>query len=186
MGFTIGCPGCRAISRGEKESQNHTEECREIIEKALIGEGGVKGKRMTEGNQRYEEHKTKNNRRGETRDGKEEEQHDQKGTKRGADDTGTAASSSGNQRENQAEEEHVRKYQRQDDEDCNPEEEQPDIGMDSQPDKGESDCMFVEEWRERQPDLHQVQGGASKYWDDLSGKPLKEELVNKARKEEMG
>ena len=26
VGFTVGCPGCKAISRGEKESQNHTEE----------------------------------------------------------------------------------------------------------------------------------------------------------------
>merc|ERR1712240_395363 len=59
VGFTLGCPGCRAISRGEKESQNHTEQCRARIEKALIEEGGLKGKRMTEGNERYGEHKAK-------------------------------------------------------------------------------------------------------------------------------
>ena len=62
VGFTIGCPGCTAINRGEKEAQNHTEECRTRIEKALIEEGGLKGKRMTEGNQRYDEHKAKKNR----------------------------------------------------------------------------------------------------------------------------
>ena len=28
LGFTIGCPGCRAISRNAP-SQNHTEACRE-------------------------------------------------------------------------------------------------------------------------------------------------------------
>merc|ERR1711867_215660 len=57
VGYTIGCPGCRAISRGEKEAQNHTEECRTRIEKALIEEGGIKGKRMVEGNQRFDRHK---------------------------------------------------------------------------------------------------------------------------------
>merc|ERR1711895_7269 len=105
--------------RREKESQNHTEECRERIEKALIEEGGIKGKRMTEGNQRYEEHKTKKGRREQTTNGKEEEQHkqedmkdgeeeerhNQKGTKRGPDDAGTAATSSDNQQEKQDEEE---------------------------------------------------------------------------------
>ena len=59
VGHTIGCPGCVAISRGEKEAQNHTEECRARIEKALIEEGGLKGKRMTEGNERYRAHKAK-------------------------------------------------------------------------------------------------------------------------------
>ena len=59
VGYTIGCPGCRAISRGEKEAQNHTEECRARIEKALIDEGGMRGKRMAEGRERYSEHKTK-------------------------------------------------------------------------------------------------------------------------------
>ena len=38
VGFTIGCPGCTAISRGEKEAQNHTEECRTRLEKTLIEE----------------------------------------------------------------------------------------------------------------------------------------------------
>ena len=57
VGFTIGCPGCTAINRGEKEAQNHTEECRARIEKALMEEGGIKGKRMVEGNQRFDRHK---------------------------------------------------------------------------------------------------------------------------------
>ena len=59
VGFTIGCPGCKAISRGEAESHNHTEECRQRIEKALAEEGGLKAKRMADGNQRYSEHKAK-------------------------------------------------------------------------------------------------------------------------------
>ena len=99
----------------------------------------------------------------------------------------------------------MRKYQRQEDEEV---EEPTDVLMDNQgtqPDTGDSDCMFVEVLRNRrptacpcklarnkpqskqprQPDQCQVQGGASGYWDDLSGKPLEAELVKKAREEEM-
>ena len=32
IGFTLGCPGCKAISRNAP-AQNHTEECRERLEK---------------------------------------------------------------------------------------------------------------------------------------------------------
>ena len=57
-GFTIGCPGCRAISRNAP-SQNHTEVCRTRIEEALTAQGGVGAKRVAEGNARYEEHLSK-------------------------------------------------------------------------------------------------------------------------------
>ena len=58
-GYTANCPGCRAINRGETGSQNHTEECRKRIEAAIAAEGGIKAKRMAEGNERYEQHKAK-------------------------------------------------------------------------------------------------------------------------------
>ena len=38
IGFTLNCPGCRAISRNAP-SQNHTEACRARIEQALLKEG---------------------------------------------------------------------------------------------------------------------------------------------------
>ena len=58
IGFTIGCPGCKAISRNAP-SQNHTDACRTRIEEALIEEGGTKAKRVAEGNQRFDEHMSK-------------------------------------------------------------------------------------------------------------------------------
>ena len=58
--------------------------------------------------------------------------------------------------------------------------------QDFHPDKEESDCMFVENWRDRKPRVCQVQGGETEFWDDLSGKPLDAEKVRKARVEEMG
>ena len=39
FGFTQGCPGCTAISRGAV-SQNHTEMCRARIEEELLKQGG--------------------------------------------------------------------------------------------------------------------------------------------------
>ena len=58
--------------------------------------------------------------------------------------------------------------------------------QDLQPDKEDSDCMFVERWRNRKPQICQVQGGEPEFWDDLSGKPLDTEMVLKAREDEMG
>ena len=58
MGFTIGCPGCRAISRNAP-SQNHTETCRKRIEQALTAQGGASAKRIAEGNLRFEQHKNR-------------------------------------------------------------------------------------------------------------------------------
>ena len=52
IGFTLGCPGCRAISRNAP-AQNHTEECRERLERELTKEGGHRAKKVAEGNQRY-------------------------------------------------------------------------------------------------------------------------------------
>ena len=37
LGFTLGCPGCKAISRNAP-AQNHTELCRDRIEKEVIKE----------------------------------------------------------------------------------------------------------------------------------------------------
>ena len=208
VGFTVGCPGCTAINRGEKEAQNHTEECRTRIEKALIEEGGIKGKRMMEGNQRYSEHQAKKTKAvtGETGDNGLRPGESQtltghcgssgnaavstssssglnrQGVKRGSTTTG----STDVQPDNRTEEEQVRKYQRQEDEEDNQEEGQPGISVDFQPDKEDSDCMFVEKSRSMQPNLCQVQGGDSEHWDDISGKLLNGKLVAKARQEEMG
>ena len=55
VGFSLNCPGCTAISR-KASSQNHTEACRERIEKALIEQGGVKAKLIAEGRERDDEH----------------------------------------------------------------------------------------------------------------------------------
>ena len=131
IGFTVGCPGRKAISRGERESQNHTEECRTRIERALIEEGGIKAKRMTEGNQRYNEHKAKK-----TRAAEDGEQPNPKGTKRGTTETSIAFSSAGNSQgsERLEDHEHVKKYLRQEDEERNQRSEQQDVDMDFQPD----------------------------------------------------
>ena len=189
VGYTIGCPGCQAINRGDRESQNHTEECRARIEKALIEEGGIKGKRMTEGNERYNEHKSKRTRT------------DESGLRPGGAQTftgpcnpsGNVAASSGHQREHNAKRgsdnadansEHVRKYQKQEDE---TQDEDTEMGSgELQPDKQDSDCMFVEIWRDRISWVCQVQGGGPEYWDDLTGKHLDPEMVMKARGDEMG
>ena len=112
-----------------------------------------------------------------------------------------AASSSGLNRQGvkrggldaQPEDEHTKKYQRQEDEaeGENQEEanEEIDVNMenqDLQPDKGDSDCMFIEHWRGRKPLICQVQGGEPEFWDDISGKPLDTRMVLKAREDEMG
>ena len=55
VGFTINCPGCKAISRNAPP-QNHTEACRTRIEQALLKEGGNAAKRIAEGTARYETH----------------------------------------------------------------------------------------------------------------------------------
>ena len=58
IGYTLGCPGCKAISRNAP-SQNHTEVCRARIEEALIKEGGIKADRIHKGKDRMDEHKSK-------------------------------------------------------------------------------------------------------------------------------
>ena len=58
IGFTLNCPGCKAISRNA-QAQNHTEACRSRIEEELTKEGGIKAKRVAEGKGRYEEHMAK-------------------------------------------------------------------------------------------------------------------------------
>ena len=74
------------------------------------------------------------------------------------------------------------------------------VDQDFQPSKEDSDCMFIEQWDRRDPGaqaiaraascrkprIRQVQGGERECWDDISGKPLGENLVKRARKEEMG
>merc|ERR1711873_82532 len=52
LGFTLGCPGCKAISRNAP-AQNHTESCRDRLEKELTKEGGHRARKVVEGNQRY-------------------------------------------------------------------------------------------------------------------------------------
>merc|ERR1711954_402840 len=52
IGFTINCPGCKAISRNAP-AQNHTELCRARIEAALISEGGARAKKVADGRERY-------------------------------------------------------------------------------------------------------------------------------------
>ena len=39
-GFTIGCPGCRAVNRGQS-AVNHSEECRKRIEDKFREEGNA-------------------------------------------------------------------------------------------------------------------------------------------------
>ena len=58
IGFSLACPGCTAISRNAPP-QNHTEECRARIEKALLEEGGIRAKFIKEGQKRFEHHKSK-------------------------------------------------------------------------------------------------------------------------------
>ena len=41
-GFTEGCPGCKAVNRGSKYHEEHTEECRTRVEKVMIEEGEEK------------------------------------------------------------------------------------------------------------------------------------------------
>ena len=53
IGFTLNCPGCKAISRNAP-AQNHTEACRARIEEELLKEGGMKAKRINEGKNMYE------------------------------------------------------------------------------------------------------------------------------------
>merc|ERR1712074_105465 len=52
VGFTINCPGCKAISRNAP-AQNHIELCRARVEAALINKGGIRAKKVAEGRERY-------------------------------------------------------------------------------------------------------------------------------------
>ena len=70
-GYTIGCPGCKAVSRNAP-SQNHTEACRKRIEETLKAQGGASAKRIAEGNERYERHLSKR-RQTEAQDQEEEQ-----------------------------------------------------------------------------------------------------------------
>ena len=90
-------------------------------------------------------------------------------------------------------EEHARKFQRQEDDAEGENQEEANEGVDIdmenqdfQTDKRDSDCMFVEHWKDRKPHICQVQGGEPEFWDDISGKPLDTEMVLKAREDEMG
>ena len=51
-GYTIGCPGCQAVSRNAP-AQNHTEVCRARIEKIMREEGQ---ERIREADLRISEH----------------------------------------------------------------------------------------------------------------------------------
>merc|ERR1711951_334153 len=57
-GFTVGCPGCRAISRNAP-AQNHTETCRKRLEEAITKQGGAGAKRIADGNVRFGNHVNK-------------------------------------------------------------------------------------------------------------------------------
>merc|ERR1711951_156146 len=58
VGFTVGCPGCRAISRNAP-AQNHTETCRKRLEEAITKQGGAAAKRIADGNVRFGNHVNK-------------------------------------------------------------------------------------------------------------------------------
>ena len=45
FGYSLNCPGCRAISRGAP-AENHTEACRTRIEAELVKEGGTKARQV--------------------------------------------------------------------------------------------------------------------------------------------
>ena len=171
-GFTIGCPGCRAISRNAP-SQNHTEVCRKRIEEALIAQGGASAKRIAEGNTRYEKHLDKR-RRAEAQEEDEEQRKRQASEEEGG---GGGQSSKQPRRERKSgkraleeegnEEENPAKFQQLDD-----------------------DSDHDENMQERDGDEMAIgvvhNHDEKRYWDDLSGKPLIPELVEKARLEELG
>jgi len=63
VGFTIGCPGCRAVDRGQS-AVSHNEECRHRIETMLRAEGNGKILRSDERiRERNEERDNKRRRR---------------------------------------------------------------------------------------------------------------------------
>ena len=169
-------------------------------------------KRIAEGNERYSEHKAKKS-RGASTTGDSGLRPGGAHTFAGpCNPSGNAAaSSSGMNRQGekrrgldvqpnaQPEEEHSRKYQRQDDEEETEnqaetqDQQEGDTSMDVatgeeefQPDKEDSDCMFVEHWNNRRPRICHVQGGAPEFWDDICGKPLDTKMVLRAREDEMG
>ena len=49
LGFTVGCPGCRAVNRN-LPAVNHNEECRRRIEDQLRNEGDP---RMVQSDERF-------------------------------------------------------------------------------------------------------------------------------------
>ena len=52
VGYTIGCPGCRAISRNAPPA-NHTEQCRVRVEGLISAENEKSAIRIEQGKKRY-------------------------------------------------------------------------------------------------------------------------------------
>ena len=193
LGFTHRCPGCIAISR-DAPSQNHTEECRNRLEEALLKEGGIKAKRIKTGLDRYEEHKNK--KRGHETDSPEDPnpvgRRDPTRLKR-SDVAGNKRDRNPENREaDLSDEEHPSKFQVFE---SNPQgsgsaSSTDNVAVDLIKFGGhESDALLsraidsMSAPTDFEPDS---QVSFDTYWDDLSGKPLSPELVLKARTEEMG
>ena len=156
-GLTPGCPGCTAISRNA-ESQNHTEECRKKVEEWLINKGGSKAKLIQEGRKRV--------RWADQQEQEEQQQQQSEETERPA-----KASKA---------EEHIRTKRTREGESIIEEDrahKYRTIDQEAQQEEQERDEMI---------DCIAAVDSKGAYWDELSGRELKPQMVRNARREEMG
>ena len=164
LGYTVGCHGCIAVSRNVP-AQNHSEICRERIEKMLREEGN---QRLKEADERMAEHLANRMKRAREEDETMENKDPHSGQlqqKRSRGDERTKRKRSKEEQGNE-DDSQVHKSRLLTDE-----EEQR---MNAMIDFIDSFVLSVERLEE------------TVYWDDLSGKELTPSLVRAARLEELG
>ena len=172
-GFTIGCPGCQAVSRNAP-SQNHTEACRARIEKHMRDEGQD---RIKVADARINAHRARKRQQEEAKP--EESQQEQ-----------APEENKHEQEPEQQRRKHRRKNKkkRERDADASDEEEEERAQKYRQLDEGEdADNIDQVDSYSRRIERDTYRGTlAQVYYDDMSGKELPEEGVRKARQEELG
>jgi hypothetical protein len=190
VGFTVGCPGCSAISR-KARAENHTEACRLRIEKALIESGGAKAKQISDGIERFDEHMAKKmrpeGRPGSSSDGTNTNKSDSTSTPSTSTEPGTTTVKK-RPRDSTEQEQSVRKYQAQEEDDVEETNADTMIELIKHANYGHCDARQCNLDADNQFNnfVCSVEHTTREFWDDLSGKELVPSLVMKARTEEIG
>ena len=164
------------------------------IEKALIESGGAKAKQISEGIERFDEHMAKKmrpeeptGRPGSSGDGTNANKCDSTNAPSISTEPGTATERK-RQRDSTEQEQSVRKYQAQEDDDIEDDKNNAMIELIKHANFGHCDARQCDWEADNQFNkvVCSVEQNTRELWDDLSGKELVPSLVMKARTEEIG